>query len=259
MELAAVRARVIYLISLEPLRLHDAEAAQRADEYIKFMQLKAEQATAPLAPSHAVDQVWHNHFLDTRSYQQLQTVLLPDGGFIHHNPVHAEQPNYGVRYANTLSLLTVKYGNLDAASWEFDNSEYKKLNIMVVSAEDSNVATAGPQVYCHKRQTVLQLVESIKLVMGYTAADRILISCMNVDDLPKSTQRVSHTALWRSAIVRVTPFGAAVVDNDNVIPRRDNRLRQLRFQTDTAEIKVRHLYLHVPFLYHIGYIHLCYL
>jgi hypothetical protein len=243
--LADVRARVIYLISLEPLRLHDAEAAQRADEYIKFMQLKAEQATAPLAPSHVVDQVWHNHILDTRSYQQLQTVLMPDGGFIHHDPVHAEQPNYGVRYANALSLLTVKYGNPDAASWSFDNSEYKKLNIMIVSAEDSNTATAGPQVYCHKRQTVLQLVESIKLVMGYAATDRIIITGVNVDYLPKSTQRVSLTEVWRSAIVRVTPFGGTGADIGNMTSTADNSAKHLRFQNDTAEVKVRYLYSHV--------------
>eukprot|EP00953_Heterococcus_sp_UTEX-ZZ885_P026503 14304-Heterococcus_DN1.PRE.2 len=237
MALAAVRARVIYLISQEPLRLQDNEAAQRADEYIKFMQLKAEQATAPLAPSHAVDQVWHNHILDTRSYQQLQTALMPDGGFIHHNPVHAEQPNYGVRYANTLSLLTVQYGNLDAASWGFDNSEYKKLNIMVVSA-NSNTATAGPQVYCHKRHTVLQLVESIKLVMGYAATDRIIITGMTVDYLPKSTQRVSLTEVWSSAIVRVTPVAATGGVNGSMTSTGDNSVKHLRFQDVTAEIKV---------------------
>jgi hypothetical protein len=245
MALAAVRARVIYLISLEPLRLQDNEAAQRADEYIKFMQLKTEQPTAALAPSHAIDQVWHNHILDTRSYQQLQTVLMPDGGFVHHNPVLAEQPHYEVRYANTLSLLTVQYGNLDAASWGFDNSEYKKLNIMIVSAEDSGIAIAGPQVYCHKRQTVLQLVDSIKLVMGYAATNRIIITGINADYLPKSTQRVSLTEVWRSAIVRVTPFGGTGADSGNMTSTGDNSVKHLRFQNDTAEVKVRYLYSNV--------------
>jgi hypothetical protein len=150
---------VIQIICVQ-LRLSVDQASKRADEYMKFMQLKVEHPTAQLAPSHAIDQVWHCHILDTRSYQQLQTVLMPEGGFIHHSPVLAEQPNYELRYANTLSLLTEKYGNFDAC-WEIDNSQYKKLNIMVTSAERMSVSAAGPQVYCHKRQTVLQLVDSI--------------------------------------------------------------------------------------------------
>jgi hypothetical protein len=112
MVLAAVRARIIQIISEQPLQLTSAKAVRRTDEYIKFMQLKAAQPTAELAPSYAVDQVWHNHILDTRSYQQLQTVLMPDGGFIHHNPIKAEQQLYEMRYANTLSLLSKKVVNL---------------------------------------------------------------------------------------------------------------------------------------------------
>jgi hypothetical protein len=104
MTLAAVRARVNHIVRAE-LHLSADAAAKRTDEYIKFMQLKAEHPTAQLAPSHAVDQVWHNHILDTRSYQELQTILMPHGGFIHHNPVLSEQPLYEQRYANTLSLL----------------------------------------------------------------------------------------------------------------------------------------------------------
>eukprot|EP00953_Heterococcus_sp_UTEX-ZZ885_P026500 14303-Heterococcus_DN1.PRE.2 len=163
---------------------------------------------------------------------------MPDGGFIHHNPVLCEQPNYEVRYANTLSLLTVKYGNPDAASWGFDNSEYKKLNTMIVSAVNSSLATAGPQVYCRKRQTVLQLVKSIKLVMGYAATDRIIITGISVDYLPKSTQRVSLTEVWRSAIVRVTPFGGTGADIGNMTSTGDNSVKHLRLQDDTAEVKV---------------------
>jgi hypothetical protein len=149
----------------------------------------------------------------------------------------------------------VKYGNPDAASWGFDNSEYKKLNIMVVSAEDSNIATAGPQVYCHKSQTVLQLVESIKLVTGYTAIDRIIISGMSVDRLPKSTQRVSLTEVWRSAMVRVITTGAIEVETVHMPTRGDDSLKYLRLQNDTAEVKVRHLQSDVHSFWHMGYIH----
>ena len=100
------------------------------------------------------------------------------------------------------------------------------------------VATAGPQVYCHKRQTVLQLVEAIKLVLGYTATDRILITGMSIANLPKSTQQIGQTKLWRSATVRVTPFSSTEVSNSGDRTTGDNRLRHLRFQDETVEIKV---------------------
>jgi hypothetical protein len=207
------------------------------------MQLKAEHITAALAPSHAIDQVWHKHILDTRSYQELQTILMPHGGFIHHNPVLSEQPFYEQRYANTLSLLLKQYGNINTDSWPIDHNEYKKLNIMVVNANNSNVATAGPQVYCHKRQTVLQLADMVALIMSYTAADRIIISDVSLADKPKSTQQVGKTRLWRSATVRGTIYRAAATDEDDShtissTVSGDNRLRYLRFQDEAAEIKV---------------------
>jgi hypothetical protein len=159
MALAAVRARVICLGSEEPLHLTADVAARRSDEYIRFMQLKVEHPTAPLAPSHAVEQVWHSHILDTRSYQQFQSILMPEDGLVQHYPVLSEQLNYAIRYANTLSLLTKLYGDsLDINSWPIGDSDYK-LNIMVTSVDDRHIATAGPYVYCHRRQSVAQLVE----------------------------------------------------------------------------------------------------
>ena len=167
---------------------------------------------------------------------------MPEGGFIHHNPVRADQRHYELRYANTLSLLTKKYGEtLDADSWEIDQTEYRKRNVMVGSFEDKHTATAGPHVYCHKRQTVLQLVNSIRLVMGYTADDRIIISGMSYDYLPKCAQQVSNTMLWTSSIVRVTICGGPEIGlsgDFNSSVTGDNRLRYLRFQNKTDEIEV---------------------
>jgi hypothetical protein len=238
MTLDAVRARVNHIVR-EELHLNADAAAKGTDEYIKFMKLKVEQPEAALAPSHAVDQVWHNHILDTRSYQELQAILMPNGGFIHHNPVLSEQPFYEMRYANTLSLLTKKYGEtLDADSWPIDNFEYKKINIMVTVNGNKKAVTAGPQVYCYKQQTVLQLVDTVKLVMCYTARDRIIISGMNIDYLPKSTQRVSQTVLWRSAAVRVSVFGSCASDNHITNTRGDTRVSHLCFEDETAAIEV---------------------
>jgi hypothetical protein len=236
MPLEAVRARVVQIISAQQLQLTADQAARRADEYIKFMQLKVEHPTVPLAPSRVVNQVWHNHILDTRSYQELQTVLMPDGGFIHHDPIKADQPNYEMRYANTLSLLTKKYGETPRGGcWDQDG--YKKLNIMVASVADQRAAVAGDSVYCHWQQTVLQLVETVKLVQGFALVDRIIISGIDSDCLPKSTHEVINTELWRSAALRVTSIDA-VGDGGNITG--DNGLRYLRFQNETNEIEVRY-------------------
>jgi hypothetical protein len=136
-----------------------------------------------------------------------------------------------------------QYGNINTDSWPIDNNEYKKLNIMVVNANDSNVATAGPQVYRHKRQTVLQLADMVALIMSYTAADRIIISGLSLADKPKSTQQVGKTKLWRSATVLVTIYEAAATDEDDDHTNSstvsgDNRLRYLRVQDEAAEITV---------------------
>jgi ubiquitin-large subunit ribosomal protein L40e len=55
-----------------------------------------------LAPSPAVDELWHKHLLDTVSYKMLENLLLPDGGFIHHNPFQDEQDGYTERLEYTL-------------------------------------------------------------------------------------------------------------------------------------------------------------
>jgi hypothetical protein len=242
MTLATVRDRVVQIIR-EEFHLNVDEAARSADEYIRFMQLKVEHPAAHLAPSHTVDSIWHSHILDTRSYQQFQSILMPGGGFLHHNPVHADQPNYEMRYANTLSLLTKKHGDsLDADNWPIDSSEYKKLNIMVTRTDSRKVATAGPHVYCHKRLTVLQMVDSIKLVMGYAATDRVIISGMKMKHLPKSTQQVSKTVLWASTFVRVTPFTCAeagAFGDRSIKTRGDIQLRYFRFDDETADVQVR--------------------
>ena len=75
MSLAAVRERVIVLCKSQ-LVLEPENASSRADAYFEFMKLKAEQPEAALAPSYAVDQVWHTHILDTRSYAELMGLLL---------------------------------------------------------------------------------------------------------------------------------------------------------------------------------------
>lgn len=62
-----------------------------------------------LAPSALVDQLWHTHLLDTRSYGALERLLLQNDGRLHHNPIRDEQPDYEVRLEYTRLLYSDTY------------------------------------------------------------------------------------------------------------------------------------------------------
>eukprot|EP00953_Heterococcus_sp_UTEX-ZZ885_P019969 11157-Heterococcus_DN1.PRE.1 len=202
--LVDVRARVIKLCK-RLLSLDEKAAAARTHEYLKFMKLKAANLDAGLAPSLEVDKVWHTHILDTQSYQQLQTVLLPGGGFIHHNPLLEEQPNYEVRYANTLSLLLKHFNETpNSRSWPINTDDYKKLQVVICSANGLEAAgVTGPSVYCYKKQTVGQLIECLQL-LGVSLCT--VVHGINRTDVPMSKQTVSCTAMWKEGIVWATVF-----------------------------------------------------
>lgn len=95
------------------LQLSDEEATARTIEYLRFMKLKAmhdkPDRSSELAPSHAVDELWHKHLLDSKSYRLLETFLLGEGGEIPHNPVLDEQPNSAQRLKNTLRVYQDTY------------------------------------------------------------------------------------------------------------------------------------------------------
>ena len=83
------------------MRLTPPVALSHSIEYYRFMALKATIDTdglpSKLAPSYLVDQLWHTHLLDTRSYAALEKLLLQNDGRLHHNPIHVEQPDYEKR------------------------------------------------------------------------------------------------------------------------------------------------------------------
>jgi hypothetical protein len=83
-------------------------ALSHSIEYYRFMALKATNDTdglpSKLAPSYLVDQLWHTHLLDTRSYAALEKLLLQNDGRLHHNPILVEQPDYEERLDYTRLL-----------------------------------------------------------------------------------------------------------------------------------------------------------
>jgi hypothetical protein len=112
---------------------------------------------------------------------------------------------------------------------------------MVTSAEHVSRATAGPQVYCYRKQYISTLAHTIHLIMGYTPDYRFIITDMNFDYLPRSSQQVRQTDIWRSATVRVTAIGDAAnvrQSNSSVINSIDP-LTYLRFRCAGAQVQVR--------------------
>jgi ubiquitin-large subunit ribosomal protein L40e len=93
-------------ICRELLQLSPENSTVYSAEYLRFMHLKAahdvDGEPSILAPSPAVDELWHKHLLDTVSYKMLENLLLPNGGFIHHNPFEDEQDGYTERLQYTL-------------------------------------------------------------------------------------------------------------------------------------------------------------
>jgi hypothetical protein len=135
---------------------------------------------------------------------------MPEGGFVHHNPLLEEQPYYNVRYANTLSLLLKHFKEPpNSKSWPMLADEYKKLEVVTCNAGGREaVCVAGPSVYCYKKQTVGQLIECLQLLLLGVSPHTAIVHGLHRDDVPMSEQTVSHTAMWKEGTVWVTVFKA---------------------------------------------------
>ena len=106
----------IQLIGQVVGHLSPAAALLHTVEYYRFMALKAEydkdDVPSTLAPSALIDDLWHAHLLDTRSYTMLESLLLPEGGRLHHNPLKDEQADYEGRLTHTKNLYYDLYDSV---------------------------------------------------------------------------------------------------------------------------------------------------
>jgi hypothetical protein len=106
----------IQLLGQKIMHLNSAAALSTSIEYYRFMAMKAEydidDEPSKLAPSALIDDLWHTHLLDTRSYMMLESLLLPEGGRIHHNPIKDEQADYEGRLTNAKNLYYDLYHSL---------------------------------------------------------------------------------------------------------------------------------------------------
>ncbi|KAK9830235.1 hypothetical protein WJX72_010488 [[Myrmecia] bisecta] len=107
-ELSVVRERVAQLL-LHSLSVPATKAALLTTEYLKFMTLKSEYSKAELSPSPRIDQVWHAHLLDTRSYRTLEAAL--GAGPLDHDPLRSLdcRKDWQLRFLRTLNLLVHKF------------------------------------------------------------------------------------------------------------------------------------------------------
>ena len=108
----------IQLLAREVLFLNPQQAVARTTEYLRFMQLKKDDddefGPSGLAPSRLVDELWHAHLQDTRSYRMLESYLYPKslypgGRNIEHNPIKTEQPKHDERLAKTKINYSKKF------------------------------------------------------------------------------------------------------------------------------------------------------
>jgi hypothetical protein len=93
--------------------------------YMQFLTLKVllkDFDAEYLSPSFLVDQMWHQHLLDNRHYEQFCHYVCPDGRQIYHNPeggddIVAQQR----RMVRTQSALKKRFeGAIDDIIWGFD-------------------------------------------------------------------------------------------------------------------------------------------
>lgn len=110
--------------------------------YLAFLYLVDTYPHLQLVPTQAIDEVWHQHILDTRKYEEDCQTLF--GHFIHHFPY------FGIRDANdhqtriraytlTQFLCRKHFGNAIANAWNTIPADCEPLH--AVSSEKLYVKT----------------------------------------------------------------------------------------------------------------------
>ena len=98
------------------------------EEFTKLMTVKAVyndfDATMYSPVTYEMDQLWHACLLDTKLYHEMNSFLLPAGGFIHHNPHGAEDPEaHAKRLEATVDKFKRLWGKVPKGPWIRPNGE----------------------------------------------------------------------------------------------------------------------------------------
>lgn len=119
---------LVKLINFDKLKWKLSESAEASwsdalceyaeSEYRKFLTLKKLNPKVSLVPSKLVDKFWHEHILDTASYEKdCQQVF---GHFIHHYPYFGldgekDQANLQNSFNETIALYEERFGTFPTA------------------------------------------------------------------------------------------------------------------------------------------------
>jgi len=94
-------------------------AERGIEEYKKFLVLIKNHPKASLTPSYIIDEVWHNHILDTKAYAKTCDKFF--GKYLHHNPGFGtsteEHKVFDDQYTTTLKLYRQKFGDPSKYFW----------------------------------------------------------------------------------------------------------------------------------------------
>ena len=84
----------------------DSYAADVEREYLRFIRLHTSNPGVPVSPSDDIDEVWHEHILNTRAYTEFCAKEF--GGYMHHDPVGLGEELHDL--SPTLELYKSTYG-----------------------------------------------------------------------------------------------------------------------------------------------------
>ena len=102
----AVNVNALVTRTQRQLQLSPSEARRLVNEYLCFLELKVitnDWNATKLSPSAKVDEVWHMHVLDSKSYAQDCQTLCKQ--MIHHNPDGDIEPQRPKRYQITVDCF----------------------------------------------------------------------------------------------------------------------------------------------------------
>jgi len=103
----------------------DAQLDLAEQEYRRFLALQLMHPTTEVVPCHLVDEIWHQHILDTHAYaEDCQRIV---GFFLHHFPyfgMRGEQDAADLMdaYGSTLDRYQRNFGEPPAGVWRPEQS-----------------------------------------------------------------------------------------------------------------------------------------
>lgn len=118
LDLSGVRTKLA-----DPEEGHDLSADAldlRESEYRKFLALHLALPEAEIVPCKLVDEIWHQHILDTRAYHADCDAIF--GSYLHHFPYFGMRGDEDVRaledaYTKTLVHYRAAFGEPPEGTW----------------------------------------------------------------------------------------------------------------------------------------------